>query len=269
MATFDDMELERKLTVYDKGFDEDFSSYGDAARPPDLVAPGKSIVSLVSPGSRADVENAGARVGTRQLRGSGTSQAAAVVSGAAALVVSQRPAITPDQVKALLKGSAQRLPAADPLAQGAGMLDLKAARDRATPTTLAAQQVLAPALGTGSIEASRGVGHLSDAGVELTGEQDIFGAPYVAATRATASETGTAWVGGAWNGNRWSGDGWSGNRWSGEVWSGNRWSGNRWSGEAWSGNRWSGNRWSGDGWLGNRWSGAGWTGNRWSNGGWR
>ena len=29
MATFDDMELERKLMVYDKGFDEDFSSYGE------------------------------------------------------------------------------------------------------------------------------------------------------------------------------------------------------------------------------------------------
>jgi predicted dehydrogenase len=29
MATFDDMELERKLTVYDKGFDENFSSYGE------------------------------------------------------------------------------------------------------------------------------------------------------------------------------------------------------------------------------------------------
>jgi predicted dehydrogenase len=29
MATFDDMELERKLTVYDKGFDEDWSSYGE------------------------------------------------------------------------------------------------------------------------------------------------------------------------------------------------------------------------------------------------
>jgi predicted dehydrogenase len=29
MATFDDMELERKLTVYDKGFDEDVSSYGE------------------------------------------------------------------------------------------------------------------------------------------------------------------------------------------------------------------------------------------------
>jgi predicted dehydrogenase len=29
MATFDDMELERKVTVYDKGFDEDWSSYGE------------------------------------------------------------------------------------------------------------------------------------------------------------------------------------------------------------------------------------------------
>jgi predicted dehydrogenase len=29
MATFDDMELERKVTVYDKGFDEDSSSYGE------------------------------------------------------------------------------------------------------------------------------------------------------------------------------------------------------------------------------------------------
>jgi len=29
MAAFDDMELERKVTIYDKGFDEDASSYGE------------------------------------------------------------------------------------------------------------------------------------------------------------------------------------------------------------------------------------------------
>jgi predicted dehydrogenase len=29
MATFDDMELERKVTIYDKGFDEDAHSYGE------------------------------------------------------------------------------------------------------------------------------------------------------------------------------------------------------------------------------------------------
>ena len=40
MATFDDMELERKLTVYDKGFDEDYSSYGEyIARSGDAFSP--------------------------------------------------------------------------------------------------------------------------------------------------------------------------------------------------------------------------------------
>ena len=40
MATFDDMELERKLTVYDKGFDQDFNSYGEyIARSGDIWSP--------------------------------------------------------------------------------------------------------------------------------------------------------------------------------------------------------------------------------------
>jgi predicted dehydrogenase len=40
MATFDDMELERKVTVYDKGFDESYSSYGEyIARSGDIFSP--------------------------------------------------------------------------------------------------------------------------------------------------------------------------------------------------------------------------------------
>jgi predicted dehydrogenase len=40
MASFDDMELERKLTVYDKGFDEKYSSYGEyIARSGDVFSP--------------------------------------------------------------------------------------------------------------------------------------------------------------------------------------------------------------------------------------
>jgi predicted dehydrogenase len=40
MATFDDMELERKLTVYDKGFDQSYSSYGEyIARSGDIHSP--------------------------------------------------------------------------------------------------------------------------------------------------------------------------------------------------------------------------------------
>jgi predicted dehydrogenase len=40
MATFDDMELERKLTVYDKGFDEDARGYGEyITRSGDIYSP--------------------------------------------------------------------------------------------------------------------------------------------------------------------------------------------------------------------------------------
>ena len=40
MATFDDMELERKLTIYDKGFDEDYTTYGEyIARSGDASSP--------------------------------------------------------------------------------------------------------------------------------------------------------------------------------------------------------------------------------------
>jgi predicted dehydrogenase len=40
MATFDDMEVERKLTIYDKGFDEDSSSYGEyITRSGDISSP--------------------------------------------------------------------------------------------------------------------------------------------------------------------------------------------------------------------------------------
>ena len=198
-----------------------FSSRGTTARRPDLVAPGKSVVSLLSSGSRADVENPTARVGTRQIRGSGTSQAAAVVSGAAALIVSQRPSITPNQVKKLLTSTARRLPAADPLAQGAGMIDLKVARSTATPSPGAAAQLFAPSTGAGSLEGARGTGHLSDAGTVLRGEVDVFGAPFVSGTWAAKSLSGTSWVGGGWNGNLWSGDAWSGNSWSSVLWSGN------------------------------------------------
>jgi serine protease AprX len=104
-----------------------FSSRGDAERRVDLVAPGRSIVSLRDPGSYLDVAHPGARVGDRFFKGSGTSQAAAVVSGAVALLLEQRPSLTPDQVKALLVSTAARMPNADAAGRGAGELNLTAA----------------------------------------------------------------------------------------------------------------------------------------------
>jgi subtilisin family serine protease len=187
---------------------EDWSSHGDGHRNPDLVAPGASILSLRDPGSAIDLQHPTARVADRFFTGTGTSQAAAVVSGAAALVIQQRPAITPDQVKRLLMTTAQRLRNGHPEGQGHGMLDLKEARDTATPTFVQRHPV---ATGTGSLDLAQG----SDrAGDTLTGEEDAFDA--------------------TWDGRRWSGGTWEGRRWSGEDWAGRRWSGRRWSGGGWS-----------------------------------
>jgi serine protease AprX len=246
-----------------------WSARGDSTRRPDLVAPGASIVSLRVPGSHLDLTNPNALVGTsRFFKGSGTSQAAAVVSGAAALLLSQRPNLSPDQVKHLLKSTAVRLPYADLQGQGAGLINLKAAKEAFTPLAALVQQLFVTSTGLGTLEGARGGVHVTDGDVMLTGELDIFGATFDTSVWAVSSLTGNTWSGGVWNGNTWSGNTWSGNTWSGNTWSGNTWSGNTWSGNTWSGNTWSGNTWSGNTWSGNTWSGNTWAGAAWSSALW-
>jgi hypothetical protein len=238
---------------------QSWSSRGDGTRNPDLVAPGASIVSLRDPGSTIDTDYPTARVATRFFKGTGTCQAAAVVSGAAALVLQQRPTITPNQVKKLLTGGAQRLSRADPVAQGKGMLDLKFVRDRATPSVSAAAQPFPFATGTGSLEASRGSIHQQDqAGAVLYGEQDAFGAAWDGRRWSGSAWTGVTWTGGTWSGTAFSGGAWNGQVWSGRRWSSGSWTGRRWSGSAWTAGTWSGRMWTGSFWSGRRWSGGGW-----------
>ena len=79
----------------------------------DLVAPGTSLVSARAPGSFVDVNYPTGRIsgdvsGTL-FRGSGTSQAAAVVSGSVALLLQAYPDLTPEQVKLALTSSADPL----------------------------------------------------------------------------------------------------------------------------------------------------------------
>ena len=240
-----------------------FSSKGDGLRNPDIVAPGKSIVSLRDPNSYADLAYPTARVGGRFFRGSGTSQAAAFVSGAAALIISGRPSITPDQVKRLLINTARRLPNDKTSGQGAGLIDLVAANAAATPLALTSTQVAVPSTGLGSLESARGTHHLLMNGVSLVGEQDIFGKPLLTKVWAPLADALKSWSGGTWNGSSWSGSSWSGSSWSGSSWSGSSWSGSSWSGSSWSGNSWSGSSWSGS-----SWSGSSWSGNSWSSAGW-
>ncbi len=253
--------------TYGKGDDSvlDFSSCGSATRRPDLVAPGKSVISLRDPGSHIDQTSPQGRVGERLFRGSGTSQAAAIASGAAALLIQQRPSITPDQVKALLVSTASPVPPATDSCQGAGMLDLNRTLHVPTP---AAVQTWPPATGLGSLELARGTAHLTDGTTPLEGEIDIFGSPWDGKSWSVASWNETSWSGGRWNGKSWSGDTWSATSWAGKSWSTTDWTGTSWSGKSWSDASWTGKSWSGKSWGTDVWSGKSWSGKSWGGDAW-
>ena len=221
-----------------------WSATGDGTRNPDVVAPGQSIVSLRVPGSNLDAKNAGARTGERFFRGTGTSQSAAVVSGAAALLLEQRPDLTPDQVKTLLMGTARELPATDAVAQGEGLVDLAAAKDAPTP---AAVQAWERSTGTGSIDKARGTARVVDQyGKALTGEVDFSGRTWNSQAFAQGIRNavqqgdlkGLSWNGLSWNGLSWNGLSWNGLSWNGLSWNGLSWNGLSWNGLSWNGLSW-------------------------------
>jgi serine protease AprX len=240
-------------------------------RPVDLIAPGTHVVSLRDPNSFIDQTYASTGGVTPDLfRGSGTSQAAAVVSGAAALILQQHPDYTPDKVKKLLTQTATPV-GGQPTVRGAGELNLAGALNAPMPYPGSS----APAgQGNGTLEGSRGSSHLTKNGVTLTGDKDIFGSPFRAAAIASLEEQGKSWSGGVWNGKSWSGSGWSGKSWSGTSWNGvswsdSDWSGKSWSSTSWSGASWSGKSWSNASWTSNDWRGSNWTENVWSGAYWR
>ena len=157
------------------------------------------------PGSTLDEEFPAARVGDGYFRGSGTSQAAAVVSGIAARLLAERPSLGNDQLKALLTAGAVDL-ADPPSADGAGRVDAGRSAALATPSAKQSRQQW-----PGSLPDLR---RLFGKTKQVRGADDV---EYDAGP-------------GMWSGRRWSGMKWSGRRWSGMKWSGMKWSGMKWSG---------------------------------------
>jgi serine protease AprX len=232
---------------------------------PDILAPGVHLQGLRDTNPYIDANHPEGVIDARYFRGSGTSEAAALVSGAVALVLQKYPTLTPDAVKRYFQQNGLRVSGTES-AQGGGEMRLGTMLG-VTPTTTYVQK-LAAATGTGTIEGARGQDHISRDGVTLTGEQDVFAQPLISTVLAAGEAAGSTWSGGVWNGSTWSGSTWSGSTWSGSTWSGSTWSGSTWSGSTWSGSTWSGSTWSGSTWSGSSWSGSTWSGGSWASSTW-
>lgn len=232
---------------------------------PDLLAPGVALVGLRATGSTIDTFRPAARIGADYFRGSGSSQASAVVAGVAARLLSANPALTPDQVKGILLATTDRTLAGQPGA-GAGLVDAMSAVALATsggPLPVA-NAGLTPSTGTGPLDGARGT-HLVYADTDgdgtpavLAGDVDALGNPW------TASQVTVPWSAATWAASPWSaatavvpGSGpapaWTGARVSRISWEpayfgadglvAAGWDGRYWGGRYWGGRYWGSGMW--------------------------
>lgn len=236
----------------------EFSSRGpsrDAVVKPDLVAPGISIVSLRVPDSTADRLRPAARVDAHYFKGTGSSQAAAVVSGVAALLFAADPTLTPEEARAALVGTAGGALARKP-GGGAGLVDA----DEALAAVLAgrfegASRSLGRSSGLGALDGSRGSARVhadpdgDGAPQEIAGEYDVLG---------------RAWEAEAWLAQAWSEASWALSPWAALValsagWEAQAWSAQAWSGMAWEAQAWSSRDWGSAAWVAQAWSAQAWS----------
>ncbi len=259
-----------------------FSNSGNPDRTVDVLAPGVHVLGLRDPGSYIDQTFPSAEVGTRFFRGSGTSQAAAVVSGAVALLAQHFPDATPDELKYILDATAQPLKGVSSLSQGHGVIQLAKAFtvDQAQLTqmlngspkgapvtpqqkgTSLLNQVVQPwvaSTGTGSLDGARGGAYLTDPdGQVLKGPEDVWGGSFDSASMAAAESNSTAWAGSVWNGEQLLGAGAVSTLWDGTAVGGVEPTNMRWANMRWAGDGWDNMRWADSSWDNMRWAGAGW-----------
>jgi len=106
-----------------------WSSHGltqDGVRKPEVLAPGAGMVSTLAPGSDFVDLCPVCVVEGRYFRAGGTSMAAAVVSGAAALILEEHPNWTPSQVKGAMAATLDDVPGAGGVVDATGALDSNA-----------------------------------------------------------------------------------------------------------------------------------------------
>jgi serine protease AprX len=184
-----------------------WSAYGytlDGFAKPDLAAPGRYMVGPVPVTSTLYSERADHVVDPGYMELSGTSFAAPVVSGVAALILGKHPGFTPDQVKGALMLGAKPMPKSTNLSEGVG--EVNAARSVEFSAPPAANKGLSKFIVT-----------------------DASGAPvFDAAGWASTAKTNASWASASWDSASWAEASWDSASWAAASWSDASWASASW-----------------------------------------
>ncbi len=213
---------------------------------PDLIAPGKSVVSVMAPRSVIWNNFKSARVGTTNFVGSGTSFAAAITSGAAAMLLAHDPAASPDDVKAALltTTNAGPNPPQDPFQQGHGVLDVARAIDEPAVTMVQGVSLIPIPVAGAPIPLLSTQVVSTWATVNVT-EQALYPAPYPFPYAGDATTSldpdlstplfqSSAWNSSAWNSSAWNSSAWNSSAWNSSAWNSSAWNSSAWNSSAWN-----------------------------------
>ncbi len=248
-----------------------FSSWGsaDSNAKPDLVAPGRRIVSLRVQGSALDLlfpdRVVVAGNGSKYMRLSGTSMATPVVSGAVALLLQSRPSLVPDQVKALLVGTTQPfgqdsgVPLPDPTADGSGLLDALAAVRSAAPAT-SSQSLLTSTTLTGTTTTAVS----TTSTVEARANRGLRpAASFARALYPVLRVVPLRWKDPTLGGIAWGSLTWDSVAWDSVAWDNFDWDSIAWDSVAWDSVAWDSVAWDSVAWDSVAWDSVAWDSINW------
>jgi serine protease AprX len=197
-----------------------WSAYGstlDGFAKPELSAPGRYMVGAVPSSATMSAERPDRIVESGYMLMSGTSFAAPVVSGAAALVLAEHPSWTPDQVKGALMLKARATPSSTSGATGTGEVDANAAADVSVPPN-------------------------PNASLDQFVVADPDGGPvpvFDEATWTSAAQANAAWDAATWTSATWTSATWTSASWSAATWTSATWTSATWTSATWTSATWT------------------------------
>jgi serine protease AprX len=186
-----------------------WSAYGytnDGFRKPEVAAAGRYMIGPVPATATLPKTKPENVVGGGYMRLSGTSFAAPIVAGAAAQLVIEHPAWTPDQIKGALMKRARYVP--DAPAGSAGVGEINAARS---------------SLLTAPPDPNASLNRFLKKDL-LLGTTEFAASAWYAAAKANASWDSASWSDASWSDVSWSDASWSDVSWSDASWSDVSWS---------------------------------------------